>query len=211
MHQRARKLNRLLPLVAIGTIADCQSILEPTNRLLVRMGLRIMQSGQSGLAGLDCLTTKLGIQEKMRQGYYINSQDLAFYYSPILNSSGRMSHARLSISVLLADRENKKLPFAGSDSIQGNCASLADELIATNERRKKEVAGLVKDLDSQAQDQVMSGSKMIWLEESISKGIIGLIASRLVAKYKLPTIVVSKKPELTDQEIKLLKQIFTAL
>ena len=33
---RLAKLNRLLPLVAIGTVADCQSIIEPTNRMLVK-------------------------------------------------------------------------------------------------------------------------------------------------------------------------------
>ncbi|NJS41421.1 hypothetical protein HC766_03555 [Candidatus Gracilibacteria bacterium] len=46
-------LQPLLSLVAIGTIADCQSIVEPTNRLLVKIGIRIMQNNLSGIVGLQ--------------------------------------------------------------------------------------------------------------------------------------------------------------
>ena len=68
-----KKLNLLLPFVAIGTVADCQSILEPTNRLLVRSGLGIMQAGNFQNSGLSQLLKHTGLQEKISQNYKINS------------------------------------------------------------------------------------------------------------------------------------------
>lgn len=101
----AKKLNRLLPLVAIGTVADCQSIMDPINRSLVKSGLKILNSQSHGIAGLDEILKQTGFDEKIRLGYQMNSQDLGFVLSPILNSSGRISHAQLSIGCLLSRSE----------------------------------------------------------------------------------------------------------
>ncbi|MEI6728651.1 MAG: DHHA1 domain-containing protein [bacterium] len=171
-----RKLNKLLPLVAIGTVADCQSVLEPTNRLLVRSGLQILNSGHNEIQGLNDLLEQTGFNDKMSQGYKMGSQDLAFILSPILNSSGRISHAKLSISTLL-DNENS--------------ATLGKKLIQTNHERKELVSSILEDLDSTAETQYADGQKIIWLEGDWSKGIVGLLASRLVNRYDLPVIVVS--------------------
>jgi single-stranded-DNA-specific exonuclease len=176
MLTKLRKLNKLLPLVAIGTVADCQSVLEPTNRLLVRSGLQILNKGQNEIQGLNDLLEQTGFNDKMSQGYEMGSQDLAFILSPILNSSGRISHAKLSISTLL-DNENS--------------ASLAKDLIQTNHERKEMVNSILEDLDAAAQAQFADGQKIIWLEGDWSKGIVGLLASRLVNRYDLPVIVVS--------------------
>jgi single-stranded DNA-specific DHH superfamily exonuclease len=118
-----QKLNKLLPFVAIGTVADCQSILEPTNRLLVKAGLSLISKEQTPYPGLDELTKQTALSDKQHQGYQIGSRDLAFTYSPILNSSGRMSHAKLSIQTLIADKSL--------------APSLAQELIETNQNANK--------------------------------------------------------------------------
>ena len=167
--------------MAIGTVADCQSILEPTNRLLVRSGLGIMQAGNFQNSGLSQLLKHTGLQEKISQNYKINSQDLGYTLSPILNSSGRVSHAKLSISTLLSD-ENEG-------------GKLALELIETNTNRKQMVRDILEEVELEAENQFLEGKKAIWLSGNWSKGIVGLLASRLVNAYNLPVIVVSKESE----------------
>jgi len=177
--QTIAKIARTLPLVAIGTVADCQSVLEPLNRIFVRAGLSIAQKNQHGMLGLAELLTQTGLQEKMNQGYQLTSQDCAFTLSPILNSSGRLTHAQLSIQTLVAAKQTE-------------AKHKAAELIQTNEERKAYVKSIVGDLITKADAEIdRTDSTMIWLEGDWSKGIIGLIASRLVSTWGVPTIIVS--------------------
>ena len=189
-----KKLNRLLPLVAIGTIADCQSIIEPTNRLLVKAGLSILQRSSHNIIGLNELIDQTGLKAKIAQGYELNSMDLGFTLSPILNSSGRISHARLSITTLITNnrltnqvnlvKENE--PFFNQPAKE-----LAASLIQTNQDRKLMVKDILEEVETEAQKQFDSGAKMLWLEGNWNKGIIGLLASRLVNQYDIPVVVVS--------------------
>lgn len=182
-------LNRLLPLVAIGTVADCQSILDPTNRLLVKAGLQVLAKNQHRIEGLSELLVQTGLLAKMESGYQIGSQDLGFVLSPILNSSGRLSHARLSISVLLGQKITSQI----EDELVEN----TKKLIQTNTDRKQMVKDILENLEIEAQKQ--KNEPLIWLVGDWSKGIIGLLASRLVNQYNLPVIIISsyskKSPE----------------
>ncbi len=188
---RLKKLNRLLPLVAIGTVADCQSILEPTNRLITKTGIQILNQNQHGLSGLSELNKQLGIKDKMEIGYKVNSKDLGFTYSPILNSSGRLNHASLSISVLVGhdgiDLQNNITNAEGFDQ-----ALETSKLIATNQERKVYVKEITESLEATAKSQIEAGNKVLWLEGNWSKGVIGLFASRLVNLFNLPVAIVSK-------------------
>jgi single-stranded-DNA-specific exonuclease len=195
---RLTNLNRLLPLVAIGTVADCQSIIEPTNRLLVKAGLQILQNDTHKIVGLQELMTQTGLNKKLIEGYQLTSQDLGFVLSPILNSSGRISHARLSIATLLKDpkiNNEQQMVTENIEHFEESGADLAKFLIDTNTERKAMVKDILTEVESEAKLQVDSGRKTIWLEGDWNKGIIGLLASRLVNQYNLPVIVVSKTQE----------------
>lgn len=187
---RVSNLNKLLPLVAIGTVADCQSILDQTNRLLVKSGLQILQNKKHGIVGLNELMNQTGLYKKMEAGYRLNSQDLGYTLSPILNSSGRISHARLSISTLVAESGNALIP-ENQEFRDLSAEDLAGKLIATNQERKQVVKDILHEVESEAKNQYESGQKVLWLEGKWSKGIVGLLASRLVNEYNLPVIVVS--------------------
>jgi len=174
----AKKLNPLLVYVAIGTVADCQSIIEPTNRLLVKAGLQLFNNQNYHSYGLEQLAIQTGLQQKQNQGYKIQSSDLGYLFSPILNSSGRISHAKLSIELLITDQfETAK--------------RLATELIETNNSRKEMVKDILDEVNLQANSQFLAKSGALWLEGDWNKGLVGLIASRLVSSYNLPVIVVS--------------------
>ncbi|GEM_PF-1595887 len=173
-----QKLNHLLGFVAIGTMADCQSILDTTNRLLVKAGIQILQQNKHLFLGLKSLLVQTGLQEKINQGYKLNSQDLAFVFAPILNSSGRISHANLSIQLLLADSLDK-------------ADFLALELIAINEERKNMVKQISTVLTQNVNTQITQNYSCIWLEGDWNKGIIGLLASKFTTQFALPCVVVS--------------------
>ena len=174
-------LNRLLPLVAVGTVADCQSILDTTNRLLVKAGLQILSKNQHRIEGLTELLVQTGLWTKMENGYQIGSTDLGFVLSPILNSSGRLSHARLSISVLLGQKN--------TGENEEKLAENTKKLIQTNTDRKQMVKDILEELEIRAEKQ--KNQPLIWLVGNWSKGIIGLLASRLVNQYNLPVIIIS--------------------
>lgn len=188
MHKSLLALNKLLPLVAIGTIADCQSILDPTNRLLVKSGLQILKGNDFDLQGLKHLLKQTGLAERMRFGHRLNSQDLAFIFAPILNSSGRIEHAKFSIALLLAEKKNSKKHLQLSElkeqeitneqlskdqifaqkilenrSLQSRSAgSLAQQLVEINEKRKRQVT----DLSVKVQKQVQAQEKQTELGDS---------------------------------------------
>lgn len=210
MGKLVQKLNRLLPFVAIGTIADCQSILEKTNRSMVKLGIKMITNGNHGLDGICALMQETGIWDKITDsGYLFNSQDIGFTLSPILNASGRITHAQLSINTLLAGETVEKSAFAISNfAMTGNSTSFARDLIAVNEERKKNVASVVENVQIQADKQIEMGNRLIWLVGPWNKGLIGLIASKMVNKHNLPTVVISspsQKEQLTEEEILELK------
>ena len=177
--KKITNLNRLLPLVAIGTVADCQSVLESTNRMLVRAGLKILQNKQNQISGLNIILSQLGFLDKIKDGYQLTSQELAFYLSPILNSSGRINHARLSIRSLLSETFSSKNFDENLEAkeMQG-CQSISDyvqKLITTNQDRKDLVKKILNEVEMQANKQFLDGESLIWLEGNWSKGIIGLL------------------------------------
>jgi single-stranded-DNA-specific exonuclease len=181
-------LNRLLPLVAIGTIADCQSIVEPTNRKLVKAGLKMFYHS-SPILGLNKLMLESTLKAKFEAKLPLNSQDLAFILSPILNSSGRISHARLSIRTL----------------IEGDSQSV-NLLIQTNQHRKQIVKEYVGNIETEVNKQIEANANLIWLAGNWNKGVIGLIASKLVNQHNLPVVVISQNQEFFDKsEISLIK------
>lgn len=187
-----KELNQLLGFVAIGTVADCQSILDETNRLLVKSGVKMIQSlaTQSNpnqiLKGLWLLLDQTGLKNQIANGYNLVSSDLGFTLSPILNSSGRLSHASHSIEVMLAGRMDSN-----------EAESLISKLIATNNERKLEVSRILSEVESEAKAQFEAGKKLIWVANSgWSKGLIGLLASRLVNRFDLPVVVIELPEEL---------------
>jgi len=198
-----KELNQLLSFVAIGTIADCQSILDQTNRLLVKSGLKMIQSLATQtnpneiLYGLWLLLEQSGLINQIQNGYNLVSSDLGFTLSPILNSSGRLSHASHSIEVMLAGNIfDKKV-----------AVELVSALIATNSQRKQEVSHILTQVEDQAKAQFELDKKIIWVASSgWSKGLIGLLASRLVNQFNLPVVVVElpfenvENPEIDEIE-----------
>ncbi|PRC91633.1 single-stranded-DNA-specific exonuclease RecJ [Solimicrobium silvestre] len=163
------KLDVLLDLVALGTVADVVK-LDANNRILVAQGLKRMRAGKmhAGIAAL--------FRVAARNPQTATPFDLGFAVGPRLNAAGRMDDMKIGIECLTTDDE-------------GRAWEIAQQLNTLNiERREKEAemqdaALLILD-DFQPQDS----TTLCVFDESWHQGVIGIVASRLKDKFYRPTI-----------------------
>lgn len=167
--QNQPKLDTLLDLVALGTVADVVK-LDPNNRILVAQGLKRMRAGRMH-AGIAALFRVAGREPRLASPF-----DLGFAVGPRLNAAGRLADMSLGIECLTTDDE-------------GRAWQIAQELNSINadrkdiEREMQDVALLHLD-DFQAQDT----HTITVFDESWHQGVIGIVASRLKDKFFRPTI-----------------------
>ena len=167
--QSQPKLDVLLDLVALGTVADVVK-LDPNNRILVAQGLKRMRSGRMH-AGIAALFRVAGREPRNASPF-----DLGFAIGPRLNAAGRLADMSLGIECLLTDDE-------------GRAWQIAQELNHINASRK--------DIERDMQDvallhlddfQADASHTIAVFDESWHQGVIGIVASRLKDKFFRPTI-----------------------
>jgi single-stranded-DNA-specific exonuclease len=167
--QTQPKLDALLDLVALGTVADVVK-LDANNRILVAQGLKRMRSGRMH-AGIAALFRAAGREARRATPF-----DLGFAVGPRLNAAGRLADMSLGIECLTTDDE-------------GRAWAIAQELDAINRERRDIEAGMQDTalalLDSfNPQDS----TTISVFDASWHQGVIGIVASRLKDKYYRPTI-----------------------
>ena len=171
------RLDTLLPLVALGTVADVVR-LDANNRRLVAQGLRRIRAGHLP-AGLASLFTASG-----RQANVATTFDFGFALGPRINAAGRLSDMTLGIECLLTDD-----------------AARADELARTLDGINRERRDIESDMRDQAQ---LAADAMVDLdgngdegpppaiaifEPSFHEGVVGIVASRIKDRLHRPTFV----------------------
>ncbi|MDP3841164.1 MAG: single-stranded-DNA-specific exonuclease RecJ [Oxalobacteraceae bacterium] len=167
--QTQPKLDALLDLVALGTVADVVK-LDANNRILVAQGLKRMRAGRmhAGVAAL--------FRAASREARRATPFDLGFALGPRLNAAGRLADMALGIECLTTDDE-------------GRAWAIAQQLNEINiERRAIEAdmqdAALLH-LDDFAPQE---SSTITVFDDSWHQGVIGIVASRLKDKFYRPTI-----------------------
>lgn len=163
------KLDNLLDLVALGTVADVVR-LDPNNRILVAQGLKRMRAGRMH-AGVAALFRVAGREPRTASPF-----DLGFALGPRLNAAGRLEDMSLGIECLITDDE-------------GRAWELAQRLNEINLKRRE--------IEAEMQDAALlhldayepaNSSTICVFDESWHQGVIGIVASRLKEKFFRPTI-----------------------
>ena len=168
------KIENLLDLVALGTVADVAQ-LDRNNRILVANGLKRIRSGVSQ-AGIQAL-----FQAATRDPRKANTFDLGFAIGPRLNAAGRLADMTLGIRLLLSDSPDEAL-------------ELAYELDRINRERRVIESGMQEAaLAHLAEDQLAGtmasrSSICLWNPEW-HQGVVGIVASRLKERFNRPAIV----------------------
>ncbi len=162
----------LLDLVAIGTVADCHSLLGE-NRILVKFGLKVLQ--KTKWLGLRQLIENAGIDIRKD---IMDSQTLGFTIAPRINAAGRLEHADVALALLTST------DFA-------EAITLANRLEDINRRRRDLTNRLVSEAKEQA--ELMPERKVLLLHsDGWPKGLVGIVAGRIADQYNRPAIILER-------------------
>ncbi len=167
------RLDALLDLVALGTVADVVR-LDRNNRCLVAQGLKRIRAGRMQ-AGIAALFTVAG-----RDPRQASAGDFGFAIGPRLNAAGRLADMTLGIECLLADDPSHAL-------------ELATLLDGMNRERRTLEAGMRDDAEAQV-DRALAltgeiAPALAIFDPSFHEGVVGIIASRLKDRVHRPTFV----------------------
>ena len=155
-----------LDLVALAIAADVVP-LTGENRVLAFIGLQIINSNPR--PGIHSL-----LKKNIKKEYTIS--DLMYYVGPRINAAGRIKHASLALELLTCNEIN-------------SAEKLALEIEELNTLRRD----IEKDITSQAIEQADNSSEksnsIVVFNSDWNKGVIGIVASRLVDNYYKPSVV----------------------
>ena len=173
---RERWLPGFVKVAAIGTLADVVPLVGE-NRVIARLGLASLTRGPHTI-GLRSLLDCCGLIGKT-----IDSYQVAFMVAPRVNAAGRMSTPDIATRLLLATDE------AMVDEARGLAQQLNDE----NLKRQQEEAELVSQARKVIETDPDVGAHNVLLVggEGWHRGVIGIVASKLVDTYHKPAIVLS--------------------
>lgn len=169
------KVSSLLPLVAVGSVADVVP-LDRNNRILIENGLERIRTGQS-FPGIDALATA-GKLNRTRVEELLTTH-IAFGIGPRINAAGRLKNMKQGIDCLLEDNVER-------------AQAMAEDLDAVNQARKEVEFDIVTAAFEQADALVEEGAKAIAVcQDGWHHGVIGIVAGRIKEKRYRPTFVLS--------------------
>ena len=173
---RSEWLPAFAKLAAIGTLADAVP-LRGENRVIARVGLDGLTAGPN-TAGLQALLDASGLA-----GRRVESEDVAFRVAPRINAAGRMRSADLAARLLLATGRQQ------ADTAR----RLAEQLDAENSRRRTEEAAIAAEAERAvaADPRAPDARLLVVWGEGWHRGVIGIVASKLVEAFARPAIVLS--------------------
>jgi single-stranded-DNA-specific exonuclease len=167
--QTQPKLDTLLDLVALGTVADVVK-LDANNRILVAQGIKRMRAGRMH-PGVAALFRVAGREARSASPF-----DLGFAVGPRLNAAGRLDDMSLGIECLVTDDE-------------GRAWAIAQQLNEINLKRREIEAEMQDTALLHLDDfQPTDSSTIAVFDEGWHQGVIGIVASRLKEKFFRPTI-----------------------
>lgn len=169
-------LPAFVKIAAIGTLADVVP-LQGENRIIAKLGLETLSRGPHKV-GLRSLLDVCGLTGKAIDSYHIG-----FVLAPRVNAAGRMSTPDIAARLLLASDE----------SMLAEARALAEQLNAENLRRQQEEADIVLQARKAVETDLEIGSRSVIVVagEGWHRGVIGIVASKLVDAFHRPAIVLS--------------------
>ncbi|HME10202.1 MAG TPA: single-stranded-DNA-specific exonuclease RecJ [Bryobacteraceae bacterium] len=170
-----RMLRSFLKLVAVATVADVVP-LTGENRVIVKFGLDGLDRVNN--LGLRALLEVSGL----RKGHAPSAHQVAFQIAPRINAAGRMAHASDVIRLFLTtDLDEAK--------------TLAEQLHALNQERQQTEAEIVARVLEQCELEPVTDSQcaLVFAGANWHRGVVGIVASRLVERFCRPVFVLSEE------------------
>ncbi|HEY5029522.1 MAG TPA: single-stranded-DNA-specific exonuclease RecJ [Candidatus Angelobacter sp.] len=166
-----------LKMVAIATIADAVPLVGE-NRTIARLGLEGLRRPVNG--GLKALMEVSGLTGERA----IGAGDVGFRLGPRINAAGRMDVARDVIEL-----------FTCKD--QARCKDIAEKLNQLNLERQAEEQRIVTEIEARlaAEPDLTGQFCMVFDGDGWHRGVVGIVASRVVEKTGRPALVIAKEAE----------------
>jgi single-stranded-DNA-specific exonuclease len=168
-----RVAESFLKIAAIATVADVVPLTDE-NRVMVALGLRGLNSVRN--PGLRALLDVSGFTN----GAMPNARQVAFQIAPRMNAAGRIDTARAVVELFLTNDEAR-------------ARDLAKQLHDQNTERQQveaEIRETCEQIDV-GEDQCA----LVYYAENWHRGVLGIVASRLVERLHRPVFVLSRNPE----------------
>ena len=170
------KLDELLDLVALGTVADVVP-LDHNNRILVSQGLKRIRAGKMS-PGILAL-----FQAARRDPNKAQPFDMGFALGPRINAAGRLDDMRMGINCLLANNLNE-------------AKLIAEGLNDLNHTRQKIEQSMLQDVLNSYPDALPENqTTVVAYRDDFHQGVVGIVASRLKDKFYRPTFVFAPSGE----------------
>jgi single-stranded-DNA-specific exonuclease len=173
---RTAWLPAFVKVAAIGTLADVVPLVGE-NRIIAKLGLGMLSKGPHKI-GLRSLLDVCGLTGKSIDSYHIG-----FVLAPRVNAAGRMSSPDIAARLLLA----------ADDAMAAEARELAEQLNSENLRRQQEEAEIVAQAKKAVETDLEIGSRTVIVVagDGWHRGVIGIVASKLVDAFHRPAIVLS--------------------
>lgn len=167
------KIFEHLDLLAISIASDIVPI-TGENRILEHFGL--IELNKTKKEGLIALKKVAGAED-----LNFAVSDVVFKLGPRINAAGRMEHAKLAVDLLIETDAN-------------NAREIAEKINTFNENRKNDQDNITVDVFDifEKKPHLIDKKSTVVYDENWSKGIIGIVASKVIEKYYKPTIVLTK-------------------
>ena len=165
-----------IKVAAIGTLADVVPLVGE-NRVIAKLGLELLTKGPHKV-GLRALLDVCGLTGKTIDSYHIG-----FMLAPRVNAAGRMSSPDIAARLLLADDE----------ALAAEVRQLALQLDDENVKRQEEEAEILAAAKKivQTDPDVGARSILVVAGDGWHRGVIGIVASKLMDTFHRPAIVLS--------------------
>jgi single-stranded-DNA-specific exonuclease len=168
----APNLKNYLDFVALGTVADVMELVD-INRILVKAGLEVITARNK--PGIWALCERAGIGEGV-----VTAEDISFRLAPRINAAGRLGKPQLAAELLLSREVDE-------------AQDLAITLEQANDKRRELEKTALDNAMKQAEQQVDNSRKgLVLFGDNWHPGVVGIIAARVVDRYKLPVLVFTR-------------------
>ena len=170
-----RLLESFLKIVAIATVADVVP-LTGENRVIVKRGLAGLGTVRN--PGLRALLDVAGLAEGARP----SASQIAFRIAPRINAAGRMATANDVIDLFTTESVDR-------------ARELADQLHRLNQERQEAEAAIVREILARCEECPITDDQfaLVFSGADWHRGVVGIVASRIVDRFHRPTIVLSEE------------------
>jgi single-stranded-DNA-specific exonuclease len=162
--------DEFLDFVAVGTIADIVPIVDE-NRIFVKYGLNRLNRFEH--MGLKTLITTTGLGRRK-----LDTTQISFILAPRINACGRLGHAEPVLDLFFTEDEAFAL-------------QVAEQLNHDNQKRKEIENHILAEAIEQIKETPNLSKGIVIAKRNWHRGVIGLVASKLVEIYSKPVIVIS--------------------